>query len=50
MLYSTQGPRSGRRSFIGAGVHPRPPEGRQPPPNVRRPAPFIRALTHQEVF
>ncbi|SGY14227.1 BQ5605_C010g06110 [Microbotryum silenes-dioicae] len=25
-------------------------EGRQPPPNVRRPAPFIRALAHQEVF
>ncbi|SGY16614.1 BQ5605_C012g06927 [Microbotryum silenes-dioicae] len=39
-----------RRSFIGAGVHPRPPERRQPPPNVRRPAPFIRALAHQEVF
>ncbi|SGY47332.1 BQ5605_C001g00523 [Microbotryum silenes-dioicae] len=25
-------------------------EGRQPPPNVRRPAPFIRALAHQEVL
>ncbi|SCZ95328.1 BZ3500_MvSof-1268-A1-R1_Chr11-2g03436 [Microbotryum saponariae] len=25
-------------------------ERRQPPPHVRRPAPFIRALAHQEVF